>query len=731
MFMGSRLSSCGDYCGAMMVPMITILLSFDVDGAELPKLPIKVGQFDQQTHVPYTAADGLPSVDILEVTQDRNGNVFARTSAGTAHLKNSRWQRIEDDSTETLFPKPIRWYDSLNKHIGRRELVRDIAKWNGEIAVAAENGLFLGDGKVWTLALPRSDQVRWAPVDVRAVAYDGKGRLWFACPQGVGMRSADGDGSQWTLLTGADGLPYNDFTCMAAGREGVWFGTTKGLIRYQDGVWEFRQGRRWLLDDHVRDIAVDDDGNAWVATAGGVSQITVRPMTLEAKARFYEAEIEKFHRRTRFGYVNPAELSAPGDKSTAVAVYSDNDGFNTGLFLAAMSMAFSTTGDVAYQQQADKSFRALAFLSEVTQGGPHSAPEGFIARNVIPISDPDPNLRYDRNYDVKRKQRDSMWKIMRPRLPVDATGQWYWKCDSSSDELDGHFFGSAVYFDHVCRTEKQKNKVRRVVRRIIDHILKHGYNLVDHDGQPTRWARFSPDDLNRNAAWSAERGLNSYSILAYLAIAHHVTGDRKYREAYLKLALDHGYGMNGMTQPRELDGPDSPGHQPDDNMSFMNYYHLIRYEKDRALLNMFYAAIHTHWKYERPERNSFTNFIYAACCLGKTRRSQWGETDLTPPMECFQGAVDTLRRYPLDLVEWPMSNSHRIDLVPMKSQDDGTPVIGHRVDGFVFPIDERQETYWDWDPWKLTSVGDGMRLRPGFHYLLAYYLGRVHGFIID
>lgn len=720
------------YCSrAILVPIIATFACIGAQAADNSKLPLKIGRFDQQTHVPYTTENGLPSNDVREISHDQNGNVVIRTSVGTARLENTRWLAIDDESTDDLFPKAIPWYDSLTKHIGGRDMIRAVVERNGEIAVAAENGLFVGDGQTWTLTLPRSDHVRWAPMDVRAVAYDEQSRLWFASPQGVGIRSADENGNEWTLLTGIDGLPYNDFTCMAAGKNGVWFGTTNGAIRYHNGVWEFRQGRRWLLDNHVRDIAIDDDGNAWIATSGGVSHIAVRPMTLQQKAKFYESEIEKHHRRTRFGYVNPAELSVPGDKSTAVPSYSDNDGFNTGLYLAAMSMAFSATGDAKYQQHAENSFRALAFLSEVTQGGRHSAPEGFIARNVIPVTDPDPNLRYDVNYDIGRKRRDSLWKIIQPRVPVDATGQWYWKCDSSSDELDGHFFGSAVYFDHVCRTEAQKNIVRTVVRRIIDHILKHDYNLVDHDGKPTRWARFSPADLNRSPAWADERGLNSYSVLTYLSIAHHITADPKYREVFLKLALEHGYGMNGMTQPRPLYGPDSPGHQPDDNMSFMNYYHLIRYETDPLMLNMFHHAIHSHWKYEQPERNSFTNFIYAACCMGKTRHDQWGETDLTPPAECLEGAVDTLRRYPLDLIEWSMSNAHRIDLVPMETHADGPPIVGHRVDGYVFPIDERQETYWDWDPWKLTSGGNGMRLRPGFHYLVAYYMGRAHGFITD
>ncbi|MCB9769118.1 MAG: hypothetical protein H6752_13055 [Candidatus Omnitrophica bacterium] len=452
-------------------------------------------------------------------------------------------------------------------------------------------------------------------------------------------------------------------------------------------------------------------------------------MTLAKKAAFYEDEIEKYHRRTEFGYVNPANLEIPGDKSTAVPTYSDNDGFNTGLYLAAMSFAYATTGDEKYREHAQKSFRALAFLSEVTQGGKYGGPEGLIARNIIPTTEPDPGAIYSEDYDIKRNQRDSLWKILERRVPIDKTGEWYWKADASSDELDGHFLGAAIYYDRVCKTEEEKEPVRVVVRRIIDHLIRHGYNLVDYDGQPTRWGHFSPDDLNRNPAWVEERGLNCYSILTYLSIAHHITGDPKYREAYLELALDQGYGMNGMAQPKSLPGPDSPGHQPDDNMAFMNYYHLIRYETDPTLLSMYYYAIRTHWQYEESEKNAFTNFIYAACCLGKTRRDQWGEEDLSPPLSCFEDAVETLQLYPLDLLEWPTSNAHRIDLIPFGDPEGGLPESGRRIDGSPFPIDERQEIYWDWNPYHLTWDGDGTHLRPGFHYLLAYYMGRYHGFV--
>lgn len=719
----------------MRIKVIIVGLLFTVNAAasnpeKLPELPLTVGVFEQQVHQPYTEAEGLPDKDVTGLRLGAEARVIAFTAQGTAVFDGIQWRKKPGRAEAR--PSAMRRHKQVARRLhrvtGTEVSIRAVAEQGDEIAVAADTGLYLSTGSGWTQVFPRQGEVRWAPVDVRAVAYDATGALWFASPQGVGRRVSDED---WVLFTGADGLPFNDFTCMAAGPRDVWFGTTNGAIRYSDGAWSFRQGRRWLLDNHVRDIVVDPSGNAWIATKAGVSCIAVQPFTLAAKASFFEDEIERYHRRTNLGYVSPAVLETPGDKTTAVPVFTDNDGHNTGLYLGAMALGYTATGREKLKEDAHQAFRALAFLNEVTEGGTHPAPKGFIARAVVPISEPDPNPEFDLAYDQRRNARDALWKIIQPRWPVDESGGWYWKNDSSSDELDGHFLGYALYYDHVCETEAEKEAVREVVRRIMDHILEHGYSLVDHDGLPTRWARFSPDDLNRNEAWCDERGLNSFSILTYLSIAHHLTGDPRYRQVYLELALDHGYGMNGMTQPKCLPGPDSPGHQPDDNMAFMNYYHLVRYETDPKLLSMYYYAIHTHWQYEKYERNPFANFVYAACCEGKVRTDHWGDTDLSPPPSCYEDAVDTLKRFPLDLIDWSISNAHRTDLAQPRGYPGQEPGFRTRMDGFAYPIDERHEIYWAFDPWLLTYEGHGTRLREGVPYLLAYYMGLAHGFIAE
>jgi hypothetical protein len=111
---------------------------------------------------------------------------------------------------------------------------------------------------------------------------------------------------------------------MTTGPVSIWFSTTNGAIQYCNNAWAFRKGGRWLLDNHVKEIVIDSERNAWFATSKGVSCISYQSMTLAKKATFYEKEIEKYHHRTQFGYVNPAKLSVPGDKSTTVATCTDH-----------------------------------------------------------------------------------------------------------------------------------------------------------------------------------------------------------------------------------------------------------------------------------------------------------------------------------------------------------------------------------------------------------------------
>jgi len=750
---------------------------------------MRIGDFRMQTRTIYRIADGLPSDDVRCVAVDAQGNVYAGTDRGLARSSEGRWRPVDglgecridalaahgngviataSNAVHSVTAQAVTRLagaalGKVNDIVGGKtvhvasdaglftlvggELVRDEALHGlladdktvrriavgpkGELAAAARAGLFLKrPAGQWERLVPHEGARRWALRDVRGVSFDEHGRLWFAAAQGVGRRS-----DNWRLYTGAEGLPYDDFTAVACGRSGdVWFGTRIGAVHYDGRHWAYRQGLRWLPHDDVRDVDVGPDGSAWFATAGGVGVIRSVPMTLARKARFYESEIDKYHRRTKYGFVIEARTGKPGDKSECRRHDSDNDGLWTSMYGAGECFAYAVTKDPKARMRARQAWKALEFLGSVTQGGSHPAPAGFVARSILPTSGRNPNKTDTPQHDRRRRMDDKYWKIMDPRWPTSADGQWYWKCDTSSDELDGHYFFYGLYYDLVARTEADKAPVRERVRALTDHLIEHDFCLVDHDGKPTRWGVFRPSLLNGDPRWFAERGLNSLSTLSYLAVAEHVTGDRKYRQAADTLISRHGYAQN-LLVPKIHTGPGT-GNQSDDEMAFMGYYHLLKYEKDPKLREVYATSLARYWRMEAPEMNPLFNFIYAACFprddAGISRRTR----RLFPADdEWLSDAIETLKRLPLDRFDWRHTNAYRKDIVPLPWRlnviGEEARGKGYRVNGKVIPVDERFFNHWNHDPWRLNEGGDGANLGDGAVFLLPYYMGLYHGFVIE
>lgn len=627
-----------------------------------------------------------------------------------------------------VFPQELRTFYSLDEGLPRLQHAKSSSAQrqppSGQITATA-TGLLI-DG---VPQYPHAGNLRWAPTNVQ-VAVDGLDRLWFCSDQGVGCL----EGQTWKLHTTANGLPVDGFTCIAAAADGtVWLGTRQGALRFDGRSWAYRQGKRWLPHDEVRDIAVDQDGSAWIATPAGVAHLHFQPMTLAEKAEFYEREIDQHHRRTEFGFVIEAHAPEPGSKTDLRLHDSDNDGLWTSMYGAGECFAYGATKSEAARRRAQDAFRALKFLSDVPQGSPHEPPHGFIARTVLEAAGGrDPNAGgYTLEAQRQTRQRDKLWRVYEPRWPLSADGRYYWKSDTSSDELDGHYFFYAAYFDLVAESEAEKNAVRDVVRANIDHLIAHDFSLHDHAGR-TRWAVYSPGELNQNPQWFIERGLNSLSMLSYLNVAHHLTGDPKYREVARKLRDEHSYHLNALV-PKIQSGLGS-GNQSDDEMAFMAFYNLIRYEPDQTLRKLYLTAFAKYWQLEAPEMNPFFNYCYAAVALREEVADNWGRYSVSPPADCFDDAVDTLKRFPLDRFNWHHQNSHRKDLRMLRDHNaesyfGDAEGRGYRVNGKVLPVDERHFNHWNHDPWKLDTGGGGDTLSDGAVFTLPYYMGLYHGLL--
>jgi len=753
-----------------------------------------VGTFRQDVAAIHTKANGLPSDKVTALAVAANGQVFAGTDAGLAQLDGGAWKAVSNQPVSAMAawkdgvafvsggavryaapaegPSEIASVPAASIHAmaavgdalylatgdglirianGRAKLDRELddllgdhralyavaASKDGAIGVGGDAGLYLkSSGGAWAALHPADDSGRsWALRAVKAVAFDPAGKLWFGSKQGAGCF-----GGAWTLYEGKDGLPYNDFTGAACGPDGeVWFATTKGAVRFENNTWNYRQGRRWAPDDTLLGVAVAADGTAWLASPSGAGAIERRPMTLAEKAKWYEDEIDKYNRRTEFGYVLGCSVEKPGDKSAHRNHDSDNDGLWTAMYGAGECFAYAATKDPRAKSRAKQAFEALRFLSVAPVDGEVKQQPGFVARTVVPTTEPDPNLQkgYTLEGQQEEQKGDKLWKAYTPRWPLTKDKKYWYKTDTSSDELDGHYFFYAAYYELAADSPEEKARTREVVAGLTDHLLRNHFCLIDHDGKPTRWAVYCPESLNHDPLWTWERGLNSLSILSYLTVAEHMTGDAKYTDAIAALRKDHAFDTNAMVA--KIHQGFGSGNHSDDEMAIMCFYNIVNYTKDADLKKRMTHNFYRYMAIEWPEMNPFFNFAYAAVGQGATYPNAYREWTLEPWDGWLEDSVDTLKRFPLDRFNWAHENAHRLDVVPLPRVQRGDPVEpkadvmraaqGYRVNGKVIPVDERFFGHWNTNPWNLNYGGNGNELADGAVFLMPYYMGLYHGFI--
>ena len=335
----------------------------------------------------------------------------------------------------------------------------------------------------------------------------------------------------------------------------------------------------------------------------------------------------------------------------------------------------------------------------------------------------DPNEHFGAAANAAMQEKDPLWKSILPRWPKTSDGKFYWKCDTSSDEICGHYFFFGAYYDLVAETAEEKAEVTEVVRALTDHIVDHGFQLVDHDGLPTRWGRWSPDYINTLQGW-ADRGIQSVEMLSFLNVARHVTGDEKYGETARMLREKHAYHINALWGKAVW--PPACVVPWDGNLAFTSLYGLVKYETDPEVLKYYRLALDNTWLFVSRQNDPFFNYVYAALMPDPDEPVY---DDVVPDMVMpREGALETLRDTPLLLIGWDMENAHRLD-VDLKVETRWRPNYGWQHNGRAIPVQERSHIRINSDHFDLNGGGGGMSEYEGSFYLLPYYLGLYHGLL--
>ena len=568
-----------------------------------------------------------------------------------------------------------------------------------------EEGLLSMKGKRRHWAEMTPDMSGVLSKKINCAALDALGHLWVGSDEGLNIydgRNYWFNGNDFYSVP--DGS-FNDMFFAADGKK--YFATNTGIITLVEGKISYFSYGAWLMHPTVTKLAVSDNGTIAAVTPRGVSLITSKYMTLEEKANHYDALAVKYFTRNE-GYQVSRELREYGNLDSGWLPNSDNDGLFTGVYCASQCFRYAVTGDAEAKANAKKAVEAMIKLTEVT-GKP-----GFTARAT----------RYSHEENFATGNREE-WHFCEDNPDCE------WLGETSSDEMTGHYFAYGIYYDLVA-DKKEKAKIAKVVKTITDHILDNNFHLTDVDGVPTTWANWEPDLLNNDDRWYYEKGTNSLEILSFLKTTYHVTGDEKYNKVFEMLIEKHHYAMNCMQYKCE----DAHVAHIDDQLDFVNIYPLIVYTDNEAQKEIFKMGLTHHWEYERVERSPFFNVVYGA---------------LTNQNCDIENAAKSLSEMNLDLIRWPVYNSHRKDIVWDTEQESmGVPpqlkypveysarVLVH-YDGNQFVCDSGAEEFVNINSKTVnrtstlpgTAGANGKRAMMPYIYLLPYWMGRYHGLLGD
>ncbi len=553
--------------------------------------------------------------------------------------------------------------------------IRQIASYNDTLHLLVHGRPALLEGSVY-----HQNFVEWGQMPSRGVhdMLTLGSKLYFATDRGLAVLR----GTALTSIKGEDGLPYEDTICLAQGFAGdLWIGTTNGAIRKMQGEYHFFGANQWLPGNQVHDIAVSGQ-TVCIATEGGLCVLSYEPYTLRKKAAYFEQLTEKWGHK-RLGFVH--QLYWDDQEKAWLREISDNDGGHTAHYLAAMCFKYAVTGDEAARREAVDAFEAMRWLQTIT------GTEGFFGRAIWSVEGDQGELAQRGSGGLPAKWYKT------------EDGRWKWKGDTSSDEVNGHFYSVALFHDLVAKGEDKKTAADHLAR-IAKHLLDNGWVLRDMDGKPTRWGRWDPEYLLQPYGFEA-RGLNGMEAQSYMWTAHALSGDPVFKQGLNQL-LEWNY--HTYTVREKITFPPESVVTWDDELAFRALHPLISYCDDPNLRSIYLRALQRHWEVMRMQKLPFFNFMYG----GLTGND----------CEARQG-VKHLREWSLDTVSHSYHNSHRSDLSAEPGYTPyagGTRGLSPRELGSMWG--SRSAIHND-------GGGGGRVVTPPVGWLEDYWMGRYYGMI--
>ena len=394
----------------------------------------------------------------------------------------------------------------------------------------------------------------------------------------------------------------------------------------------------------------------------------------------------------------------------------------SGMYLASQALRHKVTGDPEALENARVVVAALHKLTLVT------GVSGLYARSM---HDPLVSYSYTAGPD----------NVGWTDSPAPGFEGWRYRNDVSQDGYAGLMFGYAAAMEHF-DDQELLDDIRARLREIIDHIIGHGLQIFDADGEVTEHGRLY------HTAWDNYPGFNAMMSSSWVKIAQTALDDDALDDFYYGCLM----GMRDGVQCPDIEDEDLrtddmetyidsmenllllflPSCQENyDNfdMCYQAMYPLLRREQDSGLKRrlvgvvrdgMFHTDNPRHQSLA-PIGNSMFTFQYGAL-VGD------GPEDDPVLADAIDRAICTLKLFPATKFERE---------IPVGAQEE---VCSSRLSNprAAEPI-PLSEYYFDFYLWRLDFFEivtqpreeDRRFIWSPEDYLIAYWLGRYHGFISD
>lgn len=489
-------------------------------------------------------------------------------------------------------------------------------------------------------------------------------------------------------VSGREGLPVANITQLATsnGAASLWVASKEGLALYCKScksVWRFFGGDRYTVSNFtIETIGSLSNASVWVGTSSGLSFIFPKLITLEQKATQYMTRIPYV---TRYRWIASVNLKRYGDNTEdSIQLHDgDNDGLWTGMYVASQVFRYATTKEKEAKSEAWKYFSGVEFLHNVT------GTKGFIARSAVRCGDT--HGGGDSGICPHGSPNSCGWVNSTECFDgIDDDSKdsccWVWKRDTSSDEVTGHFFTLYAAYEHLAETRLEKRRVANLLCDTAGYLLDGGLKFIDPISKKgTSWGYWDPASLNGVPGKPNERGENSLEVLGFMAAAAKVCDvsekisnpPGRFGEAFRDLVVEHHYDINLInalaTSPLSLAFFDF-------RLAFMSYHtlatsipSLVRASVNTSENTIIQLDKNTAATFKARIQQSMERYFneYGATVDGRNNRIPLADLVYRLIVGDKDGRVQDglsdpewqLRRYPNDLIGWPVQNSHRLDIV--------------------------------------------------------------------